>query len=80
MRREVDAAERFVHVQFYISAWDEMTGPFFEALVRAAERGVDVRFLFDHLGSRGIPGYKDILAQAGGRPRSSGRRCCRSSR
>ena len=63
MRREVDAAEKFVHVQFYISAWDEMTAPFFESMAAAAERGVDVRFLFDHLGSRGIPGYKDIIAK-----------------
>lgn len=38
-----------------------MTTPFFEELVRATERGVDVRFLFDHLGSRGIPGYKDFV-------------------
>ncbi len=63
MRREVEAAEKFVHVQFYISAWDEMTGPFFEAMAAAAERGVDVRFLFDHLGSRGIPGYKDMISK-----------------
>ncbi len=61
MRREVDQAERFVHVQFYISAWDEMTAPFFESLRAAADRGVDVRFLFDHLGSRGIPGYKEFV-------------------
>ena len=63
MRREVEAAEKFVHVQFYISAWDEMTGPFFEAMAAAAERGVEVRFLFDHLGSRGIPGYKDMISK-----------------
>jgi cardiolipin synthase len=50
-----------VHVQFYISAWDEVTAPVFEELVRATERGVAVRFLFDHLGSRGIPVYKELL-------------------
>jgi len=61
MAAEVDAAERFVHVQFYITAWDEVTEPFFDALVRATERGVKVRLLFDHLGSRGIPVYKDLL-------------------
>ena len=57
----VDEAERFVHVQFYITAWDSMTGPFFDALVRATQRGVKVRLLFDHLGSKGIPGYPDLL-------------------
>jgi cardiolipin synthase A/B len=61
MTREVATATDYVHVQFYISAWDEVTGPFFEELVRATERGVTVRFLFDHLGSRGIPGYQDFV-------------------
>ena len=60
MTAEVDQATSWVHVEFYITAWDEMTGPFYEALVRAVERGVTVRVLFDHLGSRGIPGYKDF--------------------
>jgi len=44
----VDAAERFVHVEFYILARDETTGPFFDALLAAHDRGVDVRVLYDH--------------------------------
>jgi cardiolipin synthase A/B len=60
MTAEVDQATSWVHVEFYITAWDEVTGPFYEALVRAVQRGVTVRLLFDHLGSRGIPGYKDF--------------------
>jgi cardiolipin synthase A/B len=66
MAREVAAAERYVHVQFYISAWDHVTAPFFEELVRAVERGVDVRFLFDHIGSRGIPVYQEMLRKLEG--------------
>jgi cardiolipin synthase len=66
MRVEVAAAEHYVHVQFYISAWDEVTAPFFDELVRATERGVAVRFLFDHIGSRGIPGYKEFLERLRG--------------
>lgn len=61
MAAAVDAAETYVNVEFYIAAWDEVTGPFFDALVRATERGVAVRLLFDHLGSRRIPGYQDLL-------------------
>jgi cardiolipin synthase len=61
MAREIDAAEHFVHVEFYIAAWDEVTAPVFEAMSRAAARGVKVRFLFDHLGSRGIPVHKEML-------------------
>ncbi|KQW47551.1 cardiolipin synthase [Nocardioides sp. Root1257] len=66
MARDVATAEDYVHVQFYISAWDEVTAPFFEELVRAVERGVAVRFLFDHIGSKGIPVYKDMLRKLEG--------------
>jgi cardiolipin synthase len=38
-----------------------VTAPMFEAMADAAARGVRVRFLFDHLGSRGIPGYQGFL-------------------
>jgi cardiolipin synthase A/B len=68
MTAEVDKASSWVHVEFYITAWDDVTGPFYEALSRAVERGVTVRLLFDHLGSKGIPGYKEFtprLDQAG---------------
>ena len=63
MTAAVDDAQHFVHVQFYITAWDAVTGPFFDALIRATERGVMVRLLFDYLGSKGIPGYKDMLTR-----------------
>ena len=66
MRQEVAAATDHVHVQFYISAWDHVTAPVFEELVRAVERGVTVRFLFDHIGSKGIPVYQDMLARLEG--------------
>jgi cardiolipin synthase len=61
MTTAVHEAERFVSVEFYIMAWDHLTAPFFEALTEALHRGVEVRVLFDHLASRGIPGYKDML-------------------
>lgn len=61
MAREVDRARSHVHVEFYITAWDEVTDPLFQAMVRATRRGVDVRLLFDHLGSRGLPSYRTLL-------------------
>ncbi|MGO4256683.1 cardiolipin synthase [Marmoricola sp. RAF53] len=61
MAAAIDTATDYVNVEFYISAWDEMTDPVFRSLVAATERGVAVRYLFDHLGSRGIPGYKDFV-------------------
>ena len=61
MTDAVDEAQRFVHVEFYISAWDTTTSGLFDALVRASKRGVTVRVLFDHLGSRKLAGYRDML-------------------
>lgn len=61
MAETVRAAERYVLVEFYISAWDDVTDPVLTAMAEAAERGVEVQFLFDHLGSRGIPGYQDFI-------------------
>jgi cardiolipin synthase len=63
MTEAVESAERYVNVEFYITAWDEATDPLFKALTEAAARGARVRMLFDHLGSRGIPGYQDMRAK-----------------
>ena len=38
-------------------AWDQTTDVFFRALERASARGVEVRVLFDHIGSRKYPGF-----------------------
>ncbi len=60
MTAEVETAQRFVNVEYFIMAWDDVTAPFFEACARAVDRGVTVRVLFDHLATRGIPGYKEM--------------------
>lgn len=61
MTEAVAGARTFVHVEFYIMMWDEVTDAFFTALVTAAERGVEVRLLYDHLGTRRIPGYDEMV-------------------
>ncbi|MEU0313267.1 cardiolipin synthase [Nocardioides sp. NPDC006273] len=61
MTAAVEQAEHHVHVQFYITACDHMTEPFFDALDRATARGVSVRLLLDHLGSRGIPVWRQLV-------------------
>jgi cardiolipin synthase A/B len=68
MTAEVERATKWVHVEFYITAWDSVTAPFYDALTRAAARGVVVRLLFDHFGSHSVPGYKQFkqrLARSG---------------
>ena len=65
MAEAVEGAERFVHVEFYITAWDDVTSPLFDAMSAAAARGVDVCLLFDHLGSKGIPGFDTMVRRLG---------------
>ncbi|SMX76941.1 cardiolipin synthase [Brevibacterium linens] len=57
MAELVDGAHEYVHVEIYIIAWDSTTDVFFRALERASARGVEVRVLFDHIGSRKYPGF-----------------------
>ena len=61
MAADIDRAERFVHVEFFILVHDETTAPFFEALRRACARGVTVRVLSDHLAQFGYPNRKKTI-------------------
>lgn len=63
MAETVDRAESYVHVEFYIMAWDDTTDVFFTSLVDAVQRGVKVRLLMDHLGSRKYPNWKGFQAR-----------------
>ena len=58
---EVDRATSYVHVEFYIVSWDDVSGPLLEAMERAAARGVAVRLLFDHIGSYRVKGYRTLV-------------------
>ena len=60
MAELVNSAKDYVHAEIYISAWDKTTDVFFRALEDAAARGVKVRFMFDHLGSRKYPGFHSL--------------------
>ena len=49
-------------------AWDHTTDAFFAALAEAVQRGVRVRLLYDHIGSRKYPGFRRMnkrLTQVG---------------
>jgi cardiolipin synthase A/B len=68
MADAVKEATSTVHVEFFITAWDDTTGPFFEALADAVKRGVRVRLLYDDIASRRYPGFKQMnsrLTEAG---------------
>ncbi len=65
---DIDQAKNFVHLEYFTVSWDKETAPVFDALVRAVSRGVTVRILIDHLGSRKYPHFKQlqkVLSEAG---------------
>lgn len=68
MVERIRTANHHIHVEFYIMSWDEGTDEFFTALAEAVQRGVDVRLLMDHLGSRRYPRWRQFkkrLTEAG---------------
>jgi cardiolipin synthase A/B len=60
MTDAVNEAEKTVHVEYFITAWDDTTDKFCTALAEAVKRGVRVRLLYDHVASRRYPGYKQM--------------------
>jgi len=61
MAAAVRAAERTVHVEFYILTIDDTTRGFFEAMADAVRRGVTVRVLLDHVANLRQPGYRRTI-------------------
>lgn len=63
---DVDGAQRYVHLLFYIFEDDDVGRRVADALVAAAKRGVAVRVLMDAIGSRaGLKGLGPMLRAAG---------------
>ncbi|WP_395245269.1 cardiolipin synthase [Agromyces sp. MMS24-K17] len=63
MAADIDTAEHFVHVEFYIVAIDDTTRGFFAAMERAVQRGVTVRLLLDHVASRRVSVHEATFAE-----------------
>lgn len=61
MVRDVDAAEHYVHVEFFIVAIDDYTLPLFDAFARAVQRGVTVRVLYDTVATHMFPRWRDMI-------------------
>lgn len=48
---DIDAAERYIHLQYYIFEDDQIGCRVKDALIRKAREGVKVRVIYDHIGS-----------------------------
>src|SRR5699024_3668371 len=63
---DIDTAENYVNVMFYILGTDPKDRPGYadivlDAMARAVQRGVKVRLLFDHIGTVRVRGYRKLL-------------------
>ncbi|MCZ0717205.1 cardiolipin synthase [Aerococcus kribbianus] len=64
---DLEAAQDFIHIQYYIFTDDEVGGPILDILERKAREGVEVRLLYDAVGSRSLrPKDLNALRDAGG--------------
>ncbi len=63
MAAAIATAQRFVHVEFFIVAWDETTNRLFTAMESAVARGVTVRLLADHVSSKRVAHSAETFAE-----------------
>jgi len=63
MAAEIDTAQSWVNIEFFIVAWDDTTREFFAAMERAVRRGVKVRLLMDYIASAKVPIHKQTIAE-----------------
>ncbi|HIW47243.1 MAG TPA: cardiolipin synthase [Candidatus Yaniella excrementigallinarum] len=68
MADDIDTAENYVNVMFYILGTDPKDRPGYadivlDAMARAVQRGVKVRLLFDHIGTVRVRGYRKLLTR-----------------
>ncbi len=51
---EIQKAEEYIHIQYYIIRNDELWQPFEKLLIEKVQQGVEVRLLYDSMGSRAM--------------------------
>jgi cardiolipin synthase len=66
--KDIEAARHHIHLMYYIVRDDELGKRLMKALAAKAAQGVEVKFLYDHIGSSSLPRrYFHELKAAGGR-------------
>jgi len=65
--KDIERAENFIHVNYYIINDDQLGNEFMELLTKKAAEGVEVRILYDRMGCRNLSKYSlQKLIDAGG--------------
>lgn len=67
MFKQIEEAREHVHLLYYIIRNDELGKKLVDLLVKKAEQGVEVRLLYDAVGSTGIPSrlFRPLIAAGG---------------
>lgn len=60
---DIDTAEHYVHIEYFIIVLDDCTMPIFDALARAVQRGVIVRVMYDSYSTNRYPRHKEMKAR-----------------
>ncbi|GGH87043.1 cardiolipin synthase [Pullulanibacillus pueri] len=55
LKRDMEGAQHHIHLAFFIFRYDQIGKEMIEALIKHANRGVEVRLLLDAIGSKGFP-------------------------
>ncbi len=58
---DIDKAENYIHLEYFIIVLDDITLPVFDALARAVERGVVVRVMYDSFATHRYAKWKEML-------------------
>ncbi|MEK7594405.1 MAG: cardiolipin synthase [Patescibacteria group bacterium] len=58
---DIDNAEHYVHLEYFIIAIDDITLPIFDALASAVKRGVIARVMYDSFATHRYPRWKEMI-------------------
>jgi cardiolipin synthase len=63
----IEEAENHIHLLYFIVRNDDLGRRLIQVLTEKAKQGIEVRFLYDHIGSSALPGhFFEELKEAGG--------------
>lgn len=57
LKADLENAEKFIHMEYYIWRNDSLTRQIQDILLRKVSQGVEIRILYDAIGSLGLRGY-----------------------
>ncbi len=65
--KDIESAKHHIHIQYYIFKLDNLGTRILQSLIKKAKQGVQVRLLYDEMGSRGVHKrhFKELIESGG---------------